>query len=701
MFRCLSIIIAGLIGQLTVSTAEAQVRPYIGFVYPAGGRQGTTFQVRLGGQNLDDVKFAAVSGKGVQAKILDYYRRLNPQDMALLIEQLKELKQSATMSTDGVIPKLMARIERRVAEHVATPACASISNLAFVEITISADAAPGQREIRLATPRGVSNPLVFQVGQLPEVCRKPMLSATIQILGKEELALRKRPDDEVEQRLSVPCVANGQVASGEVSRYRFSAHKGQRLLISVDARKLVPFIADAVPGWFQPVLALYDSAGKEVAYNDDYRFKPDPVIFFQPPRDGEYVFVIYDAIFRGREDFVYRATIGELPYVTSVFPLGAPVGSVTDIKIHGWNLDEAELIPPRDTDRPAVSSVAASKKGFIANRLPFAWDSLPECLEVEPNNDPVHAQKVSLPMIVNGRVNTPGDWDVFQFRGHAGDMVVAEVTARRLESPLDSVLKITDAAGHVLAINDDYEDAAAGVNTHDADSYLKIKLPENGTYYVHVGDTAGCGGEEYAYRLRISRPRPDFALFAVPSSSSFRIKGNNPLAIQVIRKDGFDGPIKLGLQNPPKGFSPMPLTLSGTQTIARLAVKTDVTELKQPVTLVVEGRAKIGGKEVVHEAVPAEDRMQAFLWRHLVPAEELKVAMIDPSYQPPRRVRQTPTPPPIVKVPTTPVTPPATPPKFTKQQVASRLKQIQRLFDEGYLTESFTDRKVAECEAAQ
>ena len=150
------------------------------------------------------------------------------------------------------------------------------------------------------------------------------------MLGKEELALRKRPDDEVEQRITLPCTVNGQIASGEVNRYRFEARKGQRLVFSAQARQLVPFIADAVPGWFQPVMALYDAKGKEVAYDDDYRFKPDPVIFFEVPKDGEYVFTITDAIYRGREDFVYRVTVGELPFVTSIFPLGGRAGTAGD-----------------------------------------------------------------------------------------------------------------------------------------------------------------------------------------------------------------------------------------------------------------------------------------------------------------------------------------------------------------------------------
>ena len=56
----------------------------------------------------------------------------------------------------------------------------------------------------------------------------------------------------------MPCTMNGQVAAGEVNRYRFQASKGQRLVISAKARELVPYVADAVPGWFQAVMRLCD-----------------------------------------------------------------------------------------------------------------------------------------------------------------------------------------------------------------------------------------------------------------------------------------------------------------------------------------------------------------------------------------------------------------------------------------------------------
>ncbi len=222
--------------------------------------------------------------------------------------------------------KLIERIQKVFADDERNPAVRSQTELVFAEITVAPDAKPGRREIRVITKQGVSNPLPFYVGQVPEVARKPMKTCQLPVLGKEYLAQRKRPPEEVELRITVPCTMNGQVAPGEVNRYRFPASKGQRLVISAKARELVPYVADGVPGWFQAVLRLRDANGKEVAYDDDFRFNPDPVIYFEVPEDGEYVLTINEALFRGRESFVYRITVDELPFVTSIFPLGRPCG---------------------------------------------------------------------------------------------------------------------------------------------------------------------------------------------------------------------------------------------------------------------------------------------------------------------------------------------------------------------------------------
>lgn len=698
--------ILGLVGWLAiVSSAQGQSTPYIGFVYPAGGQQGTTVQVKLGGQRIDGTSGAVVTGEGVSAKLVQYYRRLTNQEMTLLREQLRDLRpgtrgrawaKAKPAPADKETREIIANIESRVREWVNRPACAALSSIAVIEVTIAPDAEPGPRELRLITAQGMTNPMPFHVGQVPEAAREPMITSDFQVLGKEALAQRKRPPEEEEVQITIPCTMNGQIASGEFNRYRFTAKKGQQLVASVDARSLVPYIADAVPGWFQPVVSVCDADGKEVAYNDDFRFKPDPTLCFEVPKDGEYVLTITDALFRGREDFVYRITVGEIPYLTSVFPLGGRVGEAAGIEMDGWHLEGAKVRTPSQDAEAGIHWVTAKKGKMVTNRVPFAVDTLPECLDKESNDDPSHAQKVNLPVIVNGRIDKCDDWDVFQIEGKAGDTIVAEVMARRLDSPVDSMLKLTDSSGKVLALNDDCEDPGVGLNTHHADSYLTVTLPADGTYFVHLGDTARSGGKDYAYRLRLSAPRPDFALRAVPSGGGIRGRGSAAITVYAIRKDGFDGDIVLTLAAPTKGFSASPVTLKKGAETVKFGIKTSLSASDGPVRLVIEGKAKIGDQEVVHEVVPADDCMQAFLWRHLVPAEEFSVLVSNPFRRPPSTR--------VPKETTVEVKPPkagATPVQFTKRQVEGRLRQLRLLYEEWLLTDEFYSAKVAECEASK
>ncbi len=644
---------------LAAAVAARAQQPYIGFAYPAGGRQGSTFRVTLGGQAVEGVSRVFVSGSGVQARVIEYNKKLNPQELQLLNEQMRELKDPMAGAPKPAHSNLVARIEKIVRDYVDQPASAAIANLIIAEVAIAADAPAGQRELRVGTPRGLSNPLVFFVGELPEITGPPLPTSRLVTLGKEAQSLRRKPRvapgtpgaetmtlmatmammgdpaaptdlDDDETPVQPPCTVNGQIAQGTVDRYRFSARKGQQFVIRAQARELVPYMADAVPGWFQPVVALVDARGREVAYNDDYRFKPDPVLACVIPADGDYRLVIRDAIYRGREDFVYRLTLGELPFVTGVFPLGGRAGATPEVAVTGFNLAETSLKPALPAVPGVYALVAHGRGGVLSNPVPFALDTLPDCLEQEPNDTPRHAQRVSLPIIVNGRIARPDDRDVFQFEGRAGEVVVAEVNARRLDSPLDAVLKLTDAAGRPLAFNDDREDAGSGLNTHHADSYIRVALPADGVYCLQLGDAQHNGGPEYAYRLRLSAPQPDFELRVVPSS--FVVRTNAPAfpAVHVIRKDGFTGPIKLALKDAPPGFELAGGVFTGTQTMTRVTLKARRGDLRDPVALTLEGWATNGAQRIVRPVVPAEDRMQAFLWRHLVPAQEWKGVVLPP-----------------------------------------------------------------------
>lgn len=745
---------------LAAASSVGAQNQYIGYVYPAGGQQGTTFPIRLGGQRLAEPSDVVVTGEGVSARLVSYYEVFNNQELRLLRDQLKELKKKETQVSDMMVAKmaffelperveppevsglicpacdrlntsfatacsycdarlekpaaagagqptakkkapvsqkeaakqkLIERIERRLAEDERQPAVQAHRELVFAEVTVAPDARPGRREIRVITRQGISNALPFYVGQVPEVARKPMKTSKQQVLGKEHLAQRHRPPEEELVRVTVPCTMNGQIAAGEVNRYRFAAKKGQRLVITAQARRLVPYVADGVPGWFQAVLSLHDASGNELAYNDDFRFHPDPVLFFEVPEDDEYVLTINEALYRGRESFTYRITVGELPYVTSIFPLGGREGEPVKVEMHGWNLEGATLVPPPEDAGPGKQLIAASDGPFVSNYVPFALGTLPECFDEEANDDSANAQKVTLPVVVNGRSDQPGDWDVFEVQAKAGETIVAEVHARRLGSPFDSFVKITDADGKIIALNDDHYDAASGLNTDHADSYLMAQVPADGKYFVHLGDTRRHAGEAYAYRLRISRPQPDFRLRVVPSRIVLRDKGSANVTVFAIRKDGFNGPIKLNFQNLPEGFSSPGATLAANKETVNLALKTSLAELRVPVNLKVVGSAKLEGKEIVRQAVPAEDRMQAFLWRHLLPAEDLPVLVYDRSYEPPTdRIR------PPIRDEDRPKNVKRT---LTKASVAGRLRQIEQLYQKWLLTDEFANRQIAGIEA--
>ncbi len=698
--------------------AGAQSRPYLAYVYPAGGQQGATFSVKVSGQNLSGVSSVLVSGTGVTARIVESYFLLGNSTSRLLGRQLDDLRKAqakaAALKKKGkpveepppVDPYLdptnmIARISKMLYEDVRFPACASFLGVAMIEVTIASNAPPGERELRVATWRGgASNPMVFHVGQVPEHTRPPMRTAARQVLGREQQALRNRPASEAEVRVELPCTVNGQIASREVNSYRFAARKGQRLVITTQARELIPYIADGVPGWFQPIIVLYDAHGKEMAYADDYRFMPDPVILFDVPADGDYVCAIQDAIYRGRNDFIYRMTIGEQPFVTSLFPLGARVGEPASVKMQGWNLAGAELALPGKEAGAGIHHVTAKRGESVSNPMPFALDTLPEVREKENNNTPSRAQKVTLPLIINGRIDKAGDWDVFRFKGRSNETVVAEVLARRLDSPLDSVLKLTDANGQLIAFNDDCEDLASMLNTHHADSHLMARLPADGLYYLHLADAAGHGGTEFGYRLRVSAPRPDFALRVVPSTANVTIKGETSLTVHVIRRDGFTGDIKLSLNQPPAGFSATPATLVATQAVGRIRIKAGSAATNGPVTLSLVGTAKAGENMIVREAVPAEDRMQAFLWRHLVPAQELKVCVYNPKATPPgsQSAREPPplTPEQVAKAEAVLKAAESKGVKFTKKQVDGLASGIKALYRRGLLTDKFYGDRIAE-----
>jgi len=178
-----------------------------------------------------------------------------------------------------------------------------------------------------------------------------------------------------------------------------------------------------------------------------------------------------------------------------------------------------------------------------------------------------------------------------------------------------------------VAVNDDYKDREMGLITHQADSQIQIKLPKDGDYTLSVSDAQRQGSAAHAYRLRIRPGQPDFALRLVPSAINVSGGRAASCTVHVLRKEGFKGEVNVALVDAPEGFK-----LSNTKIPAdkekvemRLSVPRGIP--RQVLSIRLVGQANVGGTEIHRAVVPAEDMMQAFLWRFLVPREELLVAV--------------------------------------------------------------------------
>ncbi|WP_165233177.1 PPC domain-containing protein [Aquisphaera insulae] len=588
---------AGLVAAVVVCLAVAPSArsqppaPLIDHVYPAGGARGSTFEVTVTGTNLQGATAVRIGGPDVATAVI-----------------------ASSVKPDTV----------RAA------------------VTLAPDAPLGVHDIRIATPGGVSNRYRFVVGDLPEV---------VETEPNNELA-------QAQNLAALPVVLNGHLilngADSDRDLYRFRATAGQNLVFRMQGRSLLPYIPDAVPGWLDGRLAVLDAAGNELAALDDYNLGPDPVLVFPVPRDGEYLIEVRDVLFRGRPAFVYRVAAGVLPHVDWFTPLGGRRGTETTVELHGVNLPASSL--KLGTSDPAASflSIAFNQKlpaaGSASNVLPFAIGADPEVFEAEPNNEPGKAQKVAIPVAINARIDHDGDQDFYRFTATKGQVVSIETQARRLGSPVDTMMYLTNAAGGELARNDEWvdPDPVQALQTHHADSRIVFTLPDAGDYVVRIKNLQPGGGETFAYRLLIGPPRPDFRLLVTPDNPRLTRGDTAILTVKALRLDWFGGEIALRASGLPAGFAASTAVIPAGQDTARLTITAPMTGAPSLVAPTVSGTGKVGPADVTRDAHGNENIMQAFSYRHDVPTEEIVAAVLEPHLltlgtgQPPDKILEAP-----------------------------------------------------------
>ncbi|MBI1388669.1 MAG: hypothetical protein GC154_09505 [bacterium] len=149
---------------------------------------------------------------------------------------------------------------------------------------------------------------------------------------------------------------------------------------------------------------------------------------------------------------------------------------------------------------------------------------------------------------------------------------------------------------HLYAENDD-----GGAPVYRKDSYFEFHPPADGDYYVSIRDTMDQGGVDYAYRLHIRPPHPDFTVFIDNSRPNITRGGRFPLRVTIDRMEGFDGEVRARFAKLPEGVHATEVVIPPAEESASLTLWADPgaksTELGE--TFPLEARAEIGGETVM------------------------------------------------------------------------------------------------------
>jgi len=518
--------------------------PHVSYVFPAGGQRGAKVSFKVGGHYLHEGCPFEMTGPGVSASA--------------------RIERTETVWFEGpLIPQPASqRKEDYPKDYVGS-------------VKIANDSPLGVRRWRVNTSQGVTSRMKFVVGDLPEVI-------------EEEI-----DGEPIPTGVQLPVTINGRIFPREdVDIWTFEARAGERISCEVNAARLGSPLDSRIE--------IRSPDGSVLTENVD-GLGVDSFVQFVAPKAGRYECRIHDIEFGGLQHYIYRLTIRKGPYLESVYPLGGQRGDSVTLQLSRSDLpmEQASVAISKDSDRqlnlnfPIVAS----------NNVTIVTGNLPEHLEAEPNDatDAVKPDAVSVKsgMVFNGRIDKPGDIDLFRFSAEAGKTLLLEVQSSRLGTPLDSILSVLASDGKQLKLNDDL---AGGI----PDSRVVWKVPNGESFFVQIRDQFDHrGGSRFAYRISISEVSDQhFALKLPLDTVNIEQGSETKLKIGIDRSFGFKGEVELSVEGLPEGVTADPVKIAKNRQDAQLVIKVNESSKPQIVDL------KVVGKTV--DVEPESEREAAF-----------------------------------------------------------------------------------------
>ena len=460
-------------------------------------------------------------------------------------------------------------------------------------LEVPQEARPGIYPLRIETAEGISNVLLFTVGEFNQVQETESLPDP----EGEEVA-----NDFVEtaQTIHVPSTVEGRLQGPERDVFSFHATKGQKLVVEVAARR----VGSAI----DPSIELLDRTGRVLRRNGDSTgLGLDSRLTFHAQEDGEYFVALRDARFSTQGQDFYRLTVGEYSFADSVFPLGWTRASKIRAEFYGGNLSEAVVGEIDLGHVPATASETWVRVPGTPAYVPFLVSDGEELLESAGTGT------LRDGVVMNGRISEDREVDRYTLAVESGEQWAFELRSGELPgSSLYGVMTISSGE-EILAV--------AGKHAGDPNPYIITTTGQTATYpfvnlavppdvseiTVSVEDLLGRGGQDFAYRLVARRQGPDFLLTI--SEPYLNIpRGGSAIVNVTAERRGYYGPIELYIEDAPEDLQVSGGHIAPTSTlgntlprfeIGRLTLTPKLGAEMRRVNLVIRGRAVEEGRKLL------------------------------------------------------------------------------------------------------
>jgi hypothetical protein len=402
-------------------------------------------------------------------------------------------------------------------------------------LRIAADCPTGPRKFRIRTKDGLSELRTFRVG----------------LLAQEAEA---EPNNEFEaaQSVTLPRTIAGVVTGEDVDCFRLHLPANARIAAAIDAVRLDQEM-------FDPHLEVVDARGFVLAACDDHPLLgQDAMLAVTVPAEGDYFVRVRESAYGGNDGCVYLLHLGDFPVPHLAWPPAGAPGTELDVE---WLGDPAgpfgQKIRLPDAVGPEglawVHPVRDGVTGPVA--VPLRLGSLSPVAEAEPNDATDKATPATAPAALLGRLDAADDVDWFRIEAPKGTKWRVEGWGRRLGSPIDLVMNAhrADDKRERITGNDDAE---------GPDSALEVTVPDGGAFLVRVHDHQGRGGIDFAYWLEVEPVEPAANVSVPPGRSNTQDrlvavvpKGNRTALLFNTARDGFGGPVRVGVEPLPAGVT--------------------------------------------------------------------------------------------------------------------------------------------------